>query len=103
MTCSRACVSNSFRASVFGSRVGRYSIFYWGGGFEKGPRLMAASISASSSVSPTPELDLNEDGPECSPDDPRRLCLKAEDRVGLCLVGEGELSFSLLLFPVLLL
>ena len=57
--------------------------------------LIAANISASSSVSPTPELDLNDEGPECSPEEPRRLCLKAEDKVGLCRVGDGELSFSL--------
>ena len=58
--------------------------------------LMAANISASSSVNPTPEFDLREEGPDPGPSpEPFRLCLKAEDSVGLCLVGEGELSFSL--------
>ena len=62
---------------------------------------MAAKVSASSSVRPTPEFDLKDGGPEEPPppgpppaSDPRRACLNAEDSVGLAgLVGEGEVSF----------
>lgn len=55
---------------------------------------MAANISASSSVKPTPELERSEEGPEFMPSELRRLCLKAELSVGRCLEGEGEASFS---------
>ena len=54
---------------------------------------MAAKVSASSSVRPTPEFDLSEDGPD-PVSEPLRACLNAEDKVGLVLVGEGEVSFS---------
>ena len=54
---------------------------------------MAARVSASSSVRPTPELDLRDGGPDPA-SDPRRACLNAEDKVGLVRVGEGEVSFS---------
>ena len=54
---------------------------------------MAARVSASSSVRPTPELDLRDGGPDPA-SDPRLACLNAEDRVGLVRVGEGEVSFS---------
>ena len=67
---------------------------------------IAASVSASSSVSwmPAPELERREEGPEAgmpapgcpgSAEPERRLCLKVEEMVGrVFLVGDGDCSFS---------